>query len=130
MDNRYQYLTDNYIAYKIDANKDFSEDLRFMNFVPIYDMWCLYCDNKCATKRCTKCKSVFFCDKNCQTNAWSIHKQHCGRDLFTLCSLCGKQNPKLKCDKCPVKFCDEKCKSQIYAPHKEFDCDYFSKTFK
>jgi hypothetical protein len=38
---------------------------------------CLYCNNKENLKRCSKCKSVYFCDKKCQKNASLLHKFDC-----------------------------------------------------
>lgn len=94
------------------------------NFVPTYDKWCLYCDNKGAKKRCTRCRSVYFCDRKCQQKAWPIHKKHCGRDLFQLCISCGQSVTKssLKCKKCPVRFCCQKHYQHIIAMHLEADC--------
>ena len=123
------YKADNNFAYQYDNNLNYHNNLKMWNFVPTYDKWCLYCNKKDVNKRCSNCKSVFFCDKKCQKKAWKTHKKHCGRNLFTICSCCGKENPKLKCDGCPVKFCDNLCKNEIYQQHKDFDCDYFSNTF-
>lgn len=138
------YLTNNYCAYKYDAGEDYYGELKLENFVPTYDKWCLGCTDvyKPATKKCSKCKSVYFCSKECQLKCWPIHKKHCKRDLFTLCITCGRLDPKIKCSdcelpnvdncfsgSCPVKFCSEECKDKIFAMHKEHDCEYFSKTF-
>jgi hypothetical protein len=30
-----------------------------------------------ATKKCAKCKSEFYCSKNCQKTDWPFHKQFC-----------------------------------------------------
>ena len=30
-----------------------------------------------ASKRCSKCKSEFYCSKNCQKTDWPFHKQFC-----------------------------------------------------
>lgn len=70
--------------------------------------------------RCGGCNSVYFCDRKCQKKCWPIHKNHCKRDLFSLCSVCCEDNPTIKCDNCPVKFCDEKCKEQLYSSHKDY----------
>ncbi len=40
-----------------------------------------------------------------------------------------KDQPQIKCDKCPVKYCDNSCKDKIYTDHKDIDCDYFHKVF-
>jgi hypothetical protein len=129
------YLSNNNFAYMYDAEKDYSSELKTENFVPTYDPWCLNCSNKSATKRCSVCRSVYFCNKECQVNAWSIHKKHCKRDLFTLCITCGKQGAAIACDdldkksRCPVKFCSATCKDAIYSQHRDMDCNYFSDTF-
>ncbi len=123
------YITNNNFAYKFDTNDNHDNELKVFNFVPTYDNWCLGCSNKNAQFRCSKCKSVYFCNKECQKKCWKIHKKHCQRNLFEVCSFCCSKSPKLKCEKCPVKFCDETCKSKIFSEHKDFDCDYFHKTF-
>lgn len=127
----YCYKTDNYFAYIVDSRReDFKQHIKVFNFVPTYDRWCLFCGDKdWKKKRCSKCKSVYFCNSTCQRKAWRIHKVHCGRDLFVLCASCGQYatNDVLKCDTCPVKFCNEKCKKDIFGDHKEFDCTYFTK---
>ena len=106
------YLTNNNIAYKYVTKDIPDSELKIYNFVPTYDKWCLGCPSKNATKKCSKCKSVYFCDKKCQEKCWKVHKKHCKRDLFTICSLCGKDNPKIKCDDCPVPdLMDKKEKS-------------------
>ena len=132
------YQVDNNFAYKYEKYKsnaseknlqDLTYFLKYMNFVPIYDKWCLNCGNKTATKKCGKCKSVYFCNVECQRAAWKIHSKHCGRDLFVLCINCGEKVTTLKCDDCPVRFCSENCKSKIIQPHQEIDCKYFANTF-
>ena len=133
------YKVDNNFAYSFDTKNKYKmfENSKHMNFVPTYDSWCLYCDDRTKPKKkCSGCKSVFFCNTDCQRKAWKIHKKHCGRDLFSNCSFCGKDiddshraHSWHKCEKCPVKFCSEYCRSKIYSGHVEFDCEYFAKTF-
>ncbi len=123
--NRYAYFTD------INDEERRKKDLKMMNFVPAYDGWCLYCDKKSVTKKCSGCKTVFFCDQECQKKAWPIHKKHCGRDQFDICCSCGIIIVnKIKCDQCPVSWCSQECKDKLYDAHKEYDCDIFSDLFK
>lgn len=126
----YCYMTNNRYAYKRDLTNNIPYDeLKIYNFVPTYDTWCLNCNNKNARFRCSKCKFVFFCNQTCQKNAWKIHKNHCGRDLFTLCIMCGCNDTHVKCNNnCGVGYCSQKCKDKMGSEHEDFDCDYFKST--
>ena len=123
------YITNNNFAYKYDTNADYDNEMKLYNFVPTYDKWCLGCTNKNAKYKCSDCKSVYFCGRECQKKCWKVHKKHCKRNLFSICMACGNNNISIKCDDCPVKYCSEKCKKEFHITHKEFDCDYFNKTF-
>jgi len=125
------YISNNRFAYLKDSKKMKELELEYKayNFVPTYDKWCLYCEYKNAEMSCPGCKTVYFCNETCKQNAWPVHKNHCGRDQFILCSTCGAKEPKLKCENCPVKFCSENCRSIIMAPHYEYDCRVFNKFF-
>ena len=30
-----------------------------------------------ASKKCSRCRCVFYCDKSCQTQDWPVHKSNC-----------------------------------------------------
>jgi hypothetical protein len=124
------YATNNNYAYKYDIKNNWLSELKIYNFVPTHDTWCLTCENRNAKLKCGHCKSVYFCNKACQKRAWPVHKNHCKRDLFSNCSACFGPNPRLKCNKCPVKWCNEDCKKKIYKAHQDFDCEYFARIFK
>lgn len=127
------YNVDNNFAYCYDIGNKYkiSQNVKLFNFVPTYDNWCLACDYRDCKLKCSKCKSVYFCDSKCQKKAYKIHKKHCGRNLFQNCMNCGKIpiNRDYICNKCPVKFCSKECYDKMYKIHKDHDCDYFSKTF-
>jgi len=121
--NKVCYKTNNRFAYLKDLNGIEPEsEMKLYNFTPTYDKWCLYCDNKNCKFNCSSCKLIYYCNKDCQKKSWFIHKNHCKRDLFCVCILCGKDNPKITCDKCPVKYCDNICKDKIEISHQEYDC--------
>ena len=135
---QYVYKTNNRYAYYIDRFKASGDDndeltsmdeLKMTNFVPTYDMWCLYCNAKDVTLRCSRCKTVAFCNRECQAKAWNIHKRHCGRDQFCICAGCGNDFAPFKCGRCPVKFCSEECCAAIIEDHKACDCDKFVELF-
>lgn len=124
------YKTNNRFAYKQDLTGIAPDDeLKIYNFVPTYDAWCLFCDAKDCKFRCPTCKVIYYCSAECQKKSWPIHKKHCGRNVFCVCILCGSDNPQMVCDRCPVKYCNDKCKGEIYKAHKEFDCDTYHKLF-
>ena len=130
------YKSNNYFAYVYDLyrSNDNSQNkervmtyLRIYNFVPTHNKCCLYCESKTASKKCSKCKTVYFCDKNCRKGAQKIRKKHCGRNLFKICSCCGKDDVAIKCFNCPVSFCSERCRKKIIVSHRKMDCPHFSR---
>ncbi len=40
-------------------------------------MACFVCNSIETLKRCSRCKSVFFCSVNCQKLGWPVHKKQC-----------------------------------------------------
>ena len=40
---------------------------------------CVTCGEEKATKKCSKCKAVQYCDRECQRLHWFIHKKSCAR---------------------------------------------------
>jgi len=40
---------------------------------------CAQCGQAAATARCTRCKTVFYCDRECQKAHWKTHKKECGQ---------------------------------------------------
>ncbi len=49
----------------------------YLNTIPNYEgKICLNC-NKDATKKCSKCQKVYFCDRTCQTECHLFHKYDC-----------------------------------------------------
>jgi len=128
--SRMCYLSNNRFAYQFDRyGKGHDDEIKVYNFVPTYDKWCLYCDKKECNLRCSNCKTIYFCNKECQSSAWKIHKKHCNRNQFILCIQCGNPDIKIKCDKCPVMYCSDKCKSEMHQLHLDFDCVFFSKLY-
>ena len=129
------YNCDNYYAYDFDTeSKRMNLMIKITNFFPNRNKWCLFCNEHDVVKMCSGCKTVRFCNRDCQLKAWKVHKKHCSRDLFKICSSCGKdidEKESIKCDDCPIKYCSEDCKSKIIESHKESgDCKYFTGIFK
>lgn len=143
--NRYAYLWDRYQQTRSEEDRQLAEaEMKMHNFVPTYDKWCLHCQRRGCTMKCSGCKSVYFCDRECQAKAWSIHLRHCKRDQFCLCIACGAPMPPStpasdasaavtegprRCTECPVGYCSSKCYASIAAPHKEIDCPHFARLF-
>jgi len=38
---------------------------------------CAFCQAKDATKRCSRCKSEWYCKRECQVKHWKDHKVFC-----------------------------------------------------
>lgn len=41
---------------------------------------CGTCTENNATKKCAKCKTMQYCDRECQRIHWFVHKKECGRE--------------------------------------------------
>lgn len=65
----FEYLT--YLAYgqimPSDTKKRKWEDINI----------CAYCAKKNCEKRCSSCRSVYYCDSKCQKDHWNKHKHDC-----------------------------------------------------
>lgn len=74
------YATNNRFAYIYNIsdeseNQRLEIETKLYNYVPCYDKWCLYCDNKYDVNlKCSKCKTVYFCDINCQKSMGCTQK--------------------------------------------------------
>ncbi|KAF1938937.1 hypothetical protein EJ02DRAFT_457443 [Clathrospora elynae] len=38
---------------------------------------CTTCSGQPARRRCSRCKSAYYCDKNCQKSDWKTHRNVC-----------------------------------------------------
>ena len=50
-----------------------------LGFVDADNLICSTCGEEKATKKCSKCKSVQYCDKECQKLHWFMHKKVCAK---------------------------------------------------
>lgn len=44
---------------------------------------CSTCGEEKASKKCSKCKKVQYCDRECQRLHWFAHKKECERPITT-----------------------------------------------
>ncbi len=44
---------------------------------------CVTCSQPKAIKKCSKCKAVQYCDRECQRLHWFVHKKECDRSPKT-----------------------------------------------
>ena len=100
---------------------------------------CSYCSKVSSSlKKCTLCHAAQYCDKECQTKHWKIHKLQCKSEPVDLstslsksanaelehesqkCSFCSRQAKELKkCTRCHnTQYCDRTCQQKHWASHK------------
>ena len=100
---------------------------------------CSYCSKVSSSlKKCTLCHAAQYCDKECQTKHWKIHKLQCKSEPVDLstspsksadaelehesqkCSFCSRQAKELKkCTRCNnTQYCDRTCQQKHWASHK------------
>jgi hypothetical protein len=126
--------------------KRIHDEIRHINFTPNLEYNCLVCCKPDVNKRCGQCHAVHYCDEVCARKGWKYHKKQCGRNLFTVCVRCGQPDIRLLrslmvdpppqseliklpefriCEKCPVRYCSDKCFNKFSKKH-EKDCDIFA----
>ncbi|KAJ7577397.1 hypothetical protein C8J56DRAFT_970759 [Mycena floridula] len=58
---------------------------------------CFYCQTrtskKCTLKQCGRCKTVWYCSRECQAKDWKDHKKTCGKTDFDPSRLNPDNNP-------------------------------------
>lgn len=63
---------------------------------------CETCGEEKAPKKCSKCKSVQYCNQECQRLHWFMHKKLCGTDTKTKLDLNAKKTPGFKAQDNPT----------------------------
>lgn len=101
---------------------------------PSIDKKCDYCAKYSPViKKCTKCKHVQYCSKECQTKHWPAHSTSCKAPLagnsaapsttlsnYSKCNFCGKMSGSLKkCKQCgEAQYCNKECQVKHWPRHK------------
>ena len=83
-------------------------------------------------QRCAACKTVRYCDVQCQKKAWKSHKKVCSKpkpeksspetgESSKACDFCGKTPVELqRCAACQeVRYCDKLCQKRDWKSHRE-----------
>ncbi|KAI5641662.1 ankyrin repeats (many copies) domain-containing protein [Phthorimaea operculella] len=60
----------------------------FVDAIP----YCSTCGEEKPAKKCSKCKSVQYCDRECQRLHWFVHKKACARESSAPTSASGKKD--------------------------------------
>jgi 2-polyprenyl-3-methyl-5-hydroxy-6-metoxy-1,4-benzoquinol methylase len=114
---------------------------------PAIDEECVYCGNYFpSANKCTGCRKVQYCSKDCQTKHWPAHCSSChgiSEDKDNLattttcniqstmkseCSFCNEVSQSLKkCKQCgKAQYCNKQCQTKHWPEHKS-NCKKFAK---
>ncbi|XP_055376968.1 ankyrin repeat and MYND domain-containing protein 2 [Condylostylus longicornis] len=72
----------------INGSRGFVDDITF----------CSSCGEEKPDKKCSKCKQVQYCDRECQRLHWFMHKKNCARPTSASASASGSQSAKKDID--------------------------------
>lgn len=56
-------------------------------------VYCSTCGEEKPDKKCSKCKEVQYCDRECQRLHWFMHKKTCTRPTTTPVASASSQEP-------------------------------------
>ncbi|XP_034299519.2 uncharacterized protein [Magallana gigas] len=97
---------------------------------------CSFCGQRSTNLlRCSRCKEVYYCSKDCQRGHWKEgHRKHCvavnnqvpsmGENQGNVCSFCEEESPDLlKCSRCKeVYYCSKDCQRGHWREGHREDC--------
>lgn len=62
-----------------------------MTFVQDETTYCSTCGDEKPDKKCSKCKAVQYCDRECQRLHWFMHKKTCARPTSNTAATAKKE---------------------------------------
>ena len=99
------------------------------------DKVCNWCSKTGSDlQRCAACKTVWYCNVQCQKKAWKSHKKVCNKtkpetapsgtgesSTLKACNFCGKTQVQLqRCAACQeVRYCGTQCQRRDWRSHRE-----------
>ncbi len=105
---------------ELPSVKGFRESLDYARFIKYASRRCA--SSKCGfaggwLKKCSLCKTTFYCNGSCQRNHWDEHKRICRESRE--CSSCGTIGRMEKCSRCKnAYYCNEDCQTDHWEYHK------------
>ncbi len=81
-----------------------------------------------GSKYCSQCKAVWFCNEQCQKQAWKEHQKHCHappeapeeEEKGHACGQCGKAGAPLHCSQCEAAwYCNASCQLLAWKQHRK-----------
>jgi len=131
--NRFQHFNEA-IEYKKEKNLNLPENLETIIKKISRPFVCCVCQKKQENiqekmKKCSLCKLVYYCSRECQKKDWLKHKEYCKKyreaqkeiEKKSTCSGCKKNFPFLKLQKCAgcknARYCSEKCQIKDWRKH-------------
>lgn len=61
----------------IELSVGYPEIFEFIKTLVPSEKSCAHCSHESCTKKCSRCKKVFYCSSGCQKEHWNIHKEVC-----------------------------------------------------
>ena len=73
-----------------------------------------------SMKKCSACKNIRYCSKDCQQKHWCEHKQECTYQPAHKCGYCGERGHSMKvCSVCKnIRYCSRQCQKKDWGEHK------------
>ena len=80
---------------------------------------CASCMAPCIGLKCSRCKGVTYCSRECQKSDWKRHKETCEERMKQNCCVCNEPGSYLKCARCKIPvYCSRDCQKIHWKSHK------------
>ena len=64
---------------------------------------CDACSKESPSKKCSRCRNTYYCDRECQISHWQVHKKECNQQVKILETIEEKEKNSILCNLCEEK---------------------------